>query len=522
MIAQETVVSKSPTLDASQEALIQEHSVKLQALVEELIGDVRQAVQQHTPLHVLERQTWKRLLALGREILLLLFALLGRGDVGETVTLADGRQLRRLGPRRREYQSPFGVFPLERYAYGTREGQELELVPLDERLALPAGKFSYLLQEWDQSETMEASFGQTSQIVERILGLTQHVDSLEQMNRRMADQVESYHQEQAPPPPESEGSLLVQTIDHKGVPLRHPADRPTIADHDPQAKRRKDRKRMAAVAGVYSIAPYVRTPEQVLKALFAPPGRRPVEEAEEPRRPRPQNKRLRACLPHTNADGDAVDGTAAMFGWLADETQARNPQGLKTLIHLTDGEPQLRTGRDVFQADVPMVDILDLLHATPRVWAMSRLFCRDEASRVAFVKERVRRILQGEVTAVVQGLRSLATRRRLSEKRREDVERVCAYFENNADRMRYDEYLAKGYPIASGVIEGACRHVVKDRMERTGMGWTVEGAQAMLSLRCLWLSDSWDGYLTFRIEQETHRLHPHRAELKEMPWALAI
>lgn len=519
MIAQKSVPSKSAPVVPAQETLLQQHGAQLHALVDQLIGGVRQAVQQHQPLHELERQTWNQVLALGRKTLGLLFTLLGPGDVGETCTLEDGRVLRRLDLHRRPYQSPFGEFTLERYGYGTREGQELELVPLDERLALPAGKFSYLLQEWDQSEAMEASFGQTSQIVERILGLTQHVDSLEQMNRRLAEEVESYHQSQAAPPPESEGALLVQTIDHKGVPLRHPADRPTIADHDAQAKRRRDRKRMAAVAGVYSIAPYLRTPEQVLEALFAPPGQR---RPEEPPRPRPQNKRLRACLPHTNAQGDEIDGTAAMFGWLADETQARNPQGLKTLIHLTDGEPQLRTVRDVFQADVPMVDILDLLHATPRIWALSRLFCRDEAGRTAFVKQRVGRILRGEVRSVVQGLRSLATRRGVGEKCRAEVNKVCAYFEHNADRMRYDEYLAKGYPIASGVIEGACRHVVKDRMERTGMGWTVAGAQAMLSLRCLWLSDSWDSYLTFRIEQETERLHPHRTQLKEITWALAI
>ena len=352
--------------------------------------------------------------------LLYLFALLGPGDVGETATLGDGRTVRHLSElHHRPYQSPFGDFDLKRFVYGTREGQEIELVPLDERLALPAGKFSYLLQEWDQSEVMEASFGQTSQIVKRILGLKQHVDSLEQMNRHLAEQVESYHASQAVPPPESEASLVVQTIDHKGVPIRHPADRSAIADHDAQSERRKDRKRMAAVAGVYTVEPYVRTPEAVLKSLFAPPGR---QRPEEPPRPRPQHKRLRACLSHVDSRGDEIDGTAAMFGWLADETQARNPQGLKTLIHITDGEPQLRTGCDVFQAEVPMVAILDLLHATPRVWAMSRLFCKDEASRTAFVKERVHRILRGEVMSVVQGLRSLATRHKFEGKRRQEVE----------------------------------------------------------------------------------------------------
>ena len=74
--------------------------------------------------------------------------------------------------------------------------------------------------------------------------------------------------------------------------------------------------------------------------------------------------------------------------------------------------------------------------------------------------------------------------------------------------MHYDEYLAKGYPIASGVIEGACRHVVKDRMERTGMGWTVPGAQAMLSLRCLWVGDDWDAQLPSSKRRITTRIWP--------------
>jgi hypothetical protein len=224
---------------------------------------------------------------------------------------------------------------------------------------------------------------------------------------------------------------------------------------------------MAAVAGIYSVDPNVRTPEQVLESLFAAPGKpRPKD----PKRPKPKDKRLRACLPHVDFQGENNDGTTAMFVWLADQTKSRNPDGIKNVIPLTAGEPQLWSGRDVFEGGVPMVDILDLLHATPRIWAMSRLFCQDDASRKAFVKQRVGRILRGQVLSVGQGLRSMATPRGLKRKRREEVDKVCAYFERNASRMRHDEYLAKGCLIASGVIEDACRHVVKDRMERTGMG----------------------------------------------------
>jgi hypothetical protein len=99
----------------------------------------------------------------------------------------------------------------------------------------------------------------------------------------------------------------------------------------------------------------------------------------------------------------------------------------------------------------------------------------------------------------------------LSEKRLKKLETICGYFENNARRMHYDQYLAAGYPIATGVIEGACRHVVKDRMERCGMRWTLPGAQAMLGLRCIYLNGDWDEYMKFHIYQENRRLYPRRA-----------
>ena len=97
--------------------------------------------------------------------------------------------------------------------------------------------------------------------------------------------------------------------------------------------------------------------------------------------------------------------------------------------------------------------------------------------------------------------------------------KLCGYLENNAHRMRYDAYLAAGYPIASGVIEGACRHFIKDRMERSGMRWTIESAQAMRDMRSTYLNGDWDDFMQYRIAQETQRLYPHR-ELVEPRAAL--
>ena len=109
----------------------------------------------------------------------------------------------------------------------------------------------------------------------------------------------------------------------------------------------------------------------------------------------------------------------------------------------------------------------------------------------------------------------MGTNRRLAGAARKDLDRICGYLEKNADKMRYDECLACGYPIASGVIEGACRHLVKDRMERSGMRWPLEGARQMLHLRAAFQSDYWRTFLDRRIAQETARIHRHRSLLND-------
>ena len=117
------------------------------------------------------------------------------------MTTGEGRVLRRLpSPHRRAYQSIFGSFELERVVYGTREGQRIEHVPLDARLGLPAGKFSYLLQDWDQALAVESPYQQFNGVLQRMLGLEQSVASLEQMTRTMAEAVEGFWAEQAPSP----------------------------------------------------------------------------------------------------------------------------------------------------------------------------------------------------------------------------------------------------------------------------------------------------------------------------------
>ncbi len=187
-----------------------------QKIVPQILDLLTASAAQERPLHDVEQGLWDLLLQVGRRALEAFLAGHGSGDLGETLTLPDGREVHRLQElHARPYVSVFGRFTLQRAVYGSREGQALEFVPLDNRLRLPAGAFSYLLQDWDQALVMEQPFGQASQTVARILKLKQSVDSLEGMNRQQALDVASFRDLQGSPPAAEEGRIVVVTAGRK-------------------------------------------------------------------------------------------------------------------------------------------------------------------------------------------------------------------------------------------------------------------------------------------------------------------
>ena len=162
------------------------------ARLAELTGFVYDAARDGLPAHELERSLWQHLLRLGHDLQADYFALAGDGDCGETLTLADGRVVKRLPEAHsRPYQSIFGDFILERVVYGTREGQRIEAIPLDARRGLPEDQCSSLLRDWNQALVVENPYGQVNAVLERILGLKPSVASLETMTRTLAGAVAS-------------------------------------------------------------------------------------------------------------------------------------------------------------------------------------------------------------------------------------------------------------------------------------------------------------------------------------------
>jgi hypothetical protein len=453
--------------------------------------------------------------ALNHMLLKVFFDRVGPGYMGPTVTLKEGHVVPcwpELEDRR--LVTTFGEFTLWRHVYGTRPGQKIELAPTDQRLQLPEGEVSYLLQDWDQRLGTEGAFRKVAQDLEDMMEIKQPVDTLERGSRKMAEAAPAFRAAQPAPDPEAEGEFLVASEDNKGVPMVRLVQAAPAGD-DGKKEEKANKKQMACIGVVYTVNPHIRTPSEVIAALFRDPGKRP------PSGPGACQKRYWAELTRKEK-GKLIKAQPQVFLHMAADIALRRKPG-QILVHLSDGQLSLETDRNKYlPRDAGTVDILDLLHVLPRLWAVAHLFFLkgSDAAR-QFVRERLPHVLNGNTAEVIAEFRQLLTQHGLRGAKAARLKKACQFLENNLHRMKYDEYLKAGYPIATGVIEGACRHVIKDRMERTGMRWKVPGAQAMLQLRTISVNGDWAAFQRFRIQRENARLYPHNDVVERIPWPIA-
>jgi len=447
-----------------------------------LIGYLKEAAVNKEAIHKVEYHLLRELLSLGWSLLVYFLSQKGLGDVGCALFLRDGQiLLRSQEVQVRPYLSIFGEVEIRRYVYGEGACQH---VPLDCELNLPEWKYSYLLEEWGLAFSSQEAFGEAGKILDKILGLNLAVRTLERISRKVSGGVEAFRQDQVPPKAEGE-EVIVATSDCKGVP---------ITKDQPSTKKRRgkgekaNKKKMACVGAVYTIAPFPRTVEDILDDVS--------HKGSLKCRPRPQHKQLRA---------DLIQKKETTFAWLAQQVAQRNPLGQQSVVCLMDGEKKLWNLKKRYLPDA--IGILDLWHVMEKLWKGAYVFHREGSPQAqAFVTKRLEMLLEGKVGYVIGGFRQMITKHQLRGKKKKTLQEIITYFHNNRKHMRYDLYLAAGYPIGSGVAEGACRHLVKDRLERTGMRWRLEGAQAILDLRATYLNGDWDQFWEHYTTAEKKRL----------------
>ncbi|MFN0119341.1 MAG: ISKra4 family transposase [Blastocatellia bacterium] len=468
----------------------------------------------------------------------------GPGEVSVPVVNADGDALTHRRLQTRPLKSVFGPVTVSRLGYG---GPELSsLHPLDAALNLPKDLYSHGVRYKAAKYITDISHNKTVSDLKENIGVPEQSAApaasspvksaasppvrkdqtpnppvpkrqLAELVVRAAGDFESFYETRGASAATATGTgaILALSFDNKGVRMHHedlrPATKLAAEKAKPRLEHRRSqgekgsRKRMSAVAAVYTIAPFVRTPEEIAGELHPGPRALPAT------RPRPEDKRVWA---------EIREPTAEVMRQAFEEALGRDPNQCKRWCVLVDGQPNQLADVEQTVADfgVEVTLILDLIHVLEYLWkAAWALHGAGNRAADAWVSERLLEILRGHGSAVAGGIRRSATLRGLGPAAREPLDKCADYLLKNRGYIRYDEYLAAGFPIATGVIEGACRYLVKDRMDLTGARWRLAGAEAVLRLRSLRTSEDFEEYWEYHLEQEYKRTHAAQYAAGEVP-----
>jgi hypothetical protein len=410
--------------------------------------------------------------------------------------------------RGRDIECDFGSVRLNRLGY-KRAGQATDF-PLDRELNLADELYSLEVRQRVAFEAQRSSWDDTVETIARQSGAHVPKRQAQELAQRAAQDLEVFYQQNTRPNNDvlSPTALEVASCDGKGVTMLERSLRESTLKAAQQAKQdctrgdpmapkklRKHDKRMAIVTANWELERQVRTAQEVLSNLDRKPG------TKKPRGPRPHDKRVNASIQKCQAQG-----ISEMF----DEIQRRNPEGQRDIVVLVDGEEkQLRqVEKQAESRGLTIKLILDLIHAIHYLWLAGNVLCdKDALQTEAFVRQYLARLLTGPANQVAASIRRQATLNKLTRKARKPVDKCCNYLLKYQDYLRYSEYMAEGFPIATGVIEGTCRYLVEDRMGITGARWGLEGGEAVLRLRAIRYSGDWDEYWRFHERQELLRNH---------------
>ena len=399
----------------------------------------------------------------------------------------------------------FGQVQVRRVAYRRRGCPNL--YPADAGLNLPTEKHSHGLRKLAAVEASRGSFDETVQAIVRATGQQVGKRQVEDLAALAAVDFESFYAIRLLSPPDTADDLLVLQVDGKGIVMRPDALRPATAKAAAKARHKlssrlskgekRDCKRMAELGAVYDTTPVLRAACDIYPANDAQ--RQAAQDG-----PTATNKWLVASV-----EQDATTVIAHVF----DEAERRDPHHTRTWVALVDGNVHQinRIKAEGEARNITVAIVVDLIHVVEYLWkATWSLHHEADPAAEQWVRSQALAVLDGNALKVARAIRRQATKADLTPTQRKGADTAADYLTSKAPYLNYPQALTSGWPIATGVIEGACRHIVADRFDVTGARWGLSGAEAILKLRALRSNGDFENYWTWHLTQERQRVHKSR------------
>lgn len=403
---------------------------------------------------------------------------------------------------RRPLSTIFGPVSITRLAYRRRGEENLYLA--DAALNLPEERHSHGLRELSAIESSRGSFEETKEAIRRATGVGVAKRQVEALAMRSAVDFEAFY-ESTPRTEVDEEDILVLSVDGKGIVMRPDALRPQTAKAAGRASaklatrlskgEKRNRKRMAEVGAVYDVTPIVRAPSDIISH---------DDGTDKASAPKARNKWLTASVVH-----DAAVVISEVF----DQAERRDPAHRRPWVALVDGARHQieRIKAEAKTRDVKVAIVCDFVHVMEYLWSAAwSFFSEGDPAAEEWVADKALGVLNGQASTVAASIRRKATCLGLDPRSRHNADRSADYLLAKRDFLDYPRALEGGWPITTGVIEGACRHLVKDRLDLTGCRWGLTGAEAILKLRALRSNGDFDRYWKFHLGRERQRVHGAR------------
>jgi hypothetical protein len=460
----------------------------IRAELETMLQFVTSEEAQTATAYQIEKGLFQLLLSLGAQLLLLFFQMRSQSCWRDPITV-EGQEVPYNSEQKRVYFSIFGKVPIWRpYFYSTEAGGH---TPLDAELSLGTDRYSDMVREIVEYLGVYVPYNKAVDIFKRILELGVSTRVQQTFVAEDSQDVLAYYEQKPTPKASNEAEILVVQADGKGVPiiLEKSSSEPVRLGKG----QKRGRKKEAIVTTVYTISANPRTPEEVVNSFF-----RQNEDHKKSKLspPKPQNKHIWATL----------EGKETALARLAQQVAPRQGAHIQHKVALADGCEALQEWLKEKFPDFTL--ILDFVHANEYLWKVANsLLGEGNDQRTQWVMEQTQLMLSGQTKQIIAAFRTQAQKQSTTKAQAEKLTKTANYFERNLNYMAYNTYLANGWPIASGVIEGACRHFVKDRFELSGMRWDKWGAENLLRLRAVAENGDWDDYHLFRHQQRHQRLY---------------
>jgi hypothetical protein len=428
----------------------------------------------------------------------------------------------RVRCRRRSVESRFGRVYVMRAGVVPHQAPKgtPARFPLDEELNLPSEIYSHPVRRCVVEEVRKASFGEGVAALGRTTGAHVPKRQMQELTKKAAQDFEAFYEQRKAQQPADPSALLLLSSDAGGVCVRKEALREatlkaataeaekaaeTPAKGDPMAskKLRNHDKRMAMVTLVADQPRHVRTPEQIL-ANIEGPANNAAQKPKPAKAPKPTHKTLLPTL---------IKPTEEAIKDMFDEADRRDPKKVRETVCLLDGQEHQKEQvlDQAKRRNRLLVLILDIIHVIHYLWIAAKAL-RAPALQWGWVVFYFGKLLRcktdRDVSYVVAGISRSATAANLSAEALKAVGSCTRYLLNNKAYLHYAVYLALGYPIATGAIEGAIRYLIRDRMDITGARWGLLCGDAVLRLRALHSNDDFDEYWEFHLAQERLRHYP--------------